>query len=95
MKCCKADVPAYQAGKKKKEVAKEADTSPEERDTAGLFEKLTEASSTLMDAGELDVYSTSKEVQFLRTCDYVNFKGCNNAEIHHSDMILSANKGQS
>lgn len=39
--------------------------SAEEKKATKVFNQLTEAASTLMDAGELNIYSTSREVRFL------------------------------
>ena len=51
------------AGRGKKDNDVKPEQSTEDRKAVGVFDKLTEVSSTLMDAGELDVYSTSREVQ--------------------------------
>ena len=59
------------SGKRKPGIPVKTQQTPEERELAGKFERLTEATSTLMDAGELDVYSLSREVSLMCTCDGV------------------------
>ena len=49
------------AGKRNKEVQPQIERTAEQKQLAKQhFEKLTEAASTLMDSGELDVYSQKK-----------------------------------
>lgn len=56
------------AGRKHEEKAKEGvdggkrERSEQDRQAVEVFNQLTEAASTLMDAGELNIYSTSREV---------------------------------
>ena len=55
------------AGKRNKEVQPQVERTAEQKQLAKQqFEKLTEAASTLMDSGELDVYSQKKVLAFER-----------------------------
>ncbi len=60
---------AGRAGKKK-DAAQEGkkELSQQEQAAKATFEKLTELASTLMDAGELDIYSTPREVSATHIC---------------------------
>ena len=54
------------AGKRNKEVQPQIERTAEQKQLARQqFEKLTESASTLMDSGELDVYSQKKVCAFL------------------------------
>ena len=47
-----------------------------------MFEKLTETASTLMDAGELDIYSTLREV------------GCQQSVLQHAVSRLTQTRSK-
>ena len=61
-----------------------AEQTLEEKELAAVFERLTEASSTLMDAGELDVYSTSRQVSPIQFSTCNNFNGL---VLHHKHQV--------
>jgi hypothetical protein len=58
--------------------------SGDDRQAVQVFNQLTEAASTLMDAGELNIYSTSREVKIY--CTLAEFAGPLSYEKRRDEM---------